>query len=235
MRTHDGRWSVMTVATALALVATVPAGRAFAQGAVSGQVSLMERPGEETEDLQDAIVWLEPTGATKGRASPMSITMSLQSRQFAPRVSVVTEGSRIEFPNRDSFSHNVFSKAPEGPFDTGVYGRGRTKDQLFRDAGVFPVYCNIHPRMTGYVIVLKSPYFAQAGQDGRFAVAAVPAGTYLLHVWHDRVSQEKSQAVTVGPQGLALGRVELDARGYRYVQHKNKFGQEYTNASGDRY
>jgi len=147
----------------------------------------------------------------------------------------VSEGSKVEFPNSDSFSHNVFSKAPDGAFDTGVYARGRTKDQTFREAGVFPIYCNIHPRMTGYVIVLATPYYSQGGDDGRFSVAGVPAGSYELHLWHDRATQGASKHVVVGASGLSLGTIQLDARGYRFVQHKNKFGQEYTSASGDRY
>lgn len=219
----------------VALVLVFAAPSAFAQGAVSGQVNLLERTGETTEDLADVLVWLEPAGSAKVRTSPTDATIHLKGRQFSPRVRAVTEGSKIEFPNEDSFSHNVFSKSPDGAFDTGVYARGRTKDQTFKGSGVFPIYCNIHPRMTGYVVVLKTPYHAQAGEDGRFTIAGVPAGAYVMHVWHDRASQELSKPVTVGASGMAVGRVELDVRGYRFVQHKNKFGQEYTSATGDRY
>ena len=206
-----------------------------AQGAVSGQVNLLERTCETTEDLADVLVWLEPASGARVKTSPADATIQLRSRQFSPRVRAVTEGSRIEFPNQDSFSHNVFSKAPDGAFDTGVYPRGRTRDQTFRESGVFPIYCNIHPRMTGYVVVLKTPYHAQAGEDGRFTITGVPAGSYVMHVWHDRASQELTKPVTVAASGLGVGRVELDVRGYRFVQHKNKFGQEYTSATGDRY
>ena len=218
-----------------ALVVMLLARTASAQGSVSGQVSLLERPGEQTEDLADVIVWLEPTGATRAHTSPTTTTIQLQGRQFSPRVRVVTQGSKVEFPNSDSFSHNVFSKAPDGAFDTGVYPRGRTKDQTFKEAGVFPIYCNIHPRMTGYVVVLATPYYAQAGEDGRFAVTGVPAGNYLLHVWHDRVADGPTKPLAVTATGMNLGTMQLDARGYRFVQHKNKFGQDYTSASGDRY
>ncbi|MDB4914218.1 MAG: hypothetical protein JWM95_1862 [Gemmatimonadetes bacterium] len=224
---------VLSAARHAALLICVCAPALAAQGAVSGQVSLIERPGESSEDLADVIVWLEPTGAAR-RNSPSKTTIRLSGRQFSPRVRAVAEGSKVEFPNEDSFSHNVFSKAVNGAFDTGVYGRGKTGEQTFREAGVFPIYCNIHPRMTGYVVVMKSPYYAQAGDDGRFSVANVPAGTYTMHVWHDRaVALEKAVVVTAG--GAATGRIELDASGYRFVQHKNKLGQEYTNANGDRY
>lgn len=218
---------------ALVLVCLAP--HLMAQGAVSGQVSLLERPGETSEDLADVVVWLEPSAGAHPKMSPSAMTVQLQGRQFVPRVRAVTEGSRIDFPNMDSFSHNVFSKAADGAFDTGVYGRGKTMSQTFKDAGIFPIYCNIHPRMTGYVVVLNTPWYAQAGEDGRFSLSAVPAGSYTLHIWHDRVGQETTRPVNVAASGLVVGRVEMDARGYHYVQHKNKYGQEYSSANGDRY
>lgn len=217
---------------ALLVVVCVPA--LAAQGAVSGQVTLIERPGETSEDLADVIVWLEPSGGVRAGAKAVKATIQLQGRQFSPRVRAVPEGSKIEFPNQDTFSHNVFSKAPNGAFDTGVYGRGKSGDQTFKEAGVVPIYCNVHPRMTGYVVVMKSPYFAQASDDGRFSVTNVPAGSYTMHVWHDRAPTiEKPVVVAAG--GLVAGKIELDASGYRFVQHKNKLGKEYTNAAGDRY
>jgi plastocyanin len=202
---------------------------------VSGQVTILERPGETTEDLRNAVVYLEATGAAARGLSfnPTNSVITLQSRQFSPRVAVITEGSTVEFSNQDPFSHNVFSKL-NGGFDTGVYGRGKKREQTFRQTGVYPLYCNVHPRMTAFVITLNTPYFTLAGSDGRYVLDSVPPGQYRLHVWHDRTT-ERVRDLTVPARGVADLRTELDARGYRYVQHKNKVGQAYTSASGDRY
>jgi hypothetical protein len=205
-----------------------------AQGAVRGQVGLKERPGETTEDLVNTVVYLEPRGSTPSRLPATPATMILQGRQFAPQVRVVTQGSRVSFPNQDPFSHNVFSKAEQGPFDTQSYGRGRSRDNLFAEAGIYPLYCNVHPRMTAYVIALRTPYFTQAGQDGRFAIEDVPAGTYRLHVWHPRAADVVTADLIVPAAGLQAPRYELDASGYRFVQHRNKFGQDYPRGA-DRY
>jgi hypothetical protein len=159
--------------------------------------------------------------------------IALQSRQFSPRVRVVMEGSTVEFPNQDPFSHNVFSKT-NGGFDTQSYGRGKVRQHTFRDPGVYPLYCNVHPRMTAFVITLRTPHYTQAGVDGRFALDSVPPGRYKLTVWHDRATT-RVQDLVVPATGARSLRVELDARGYKYVQHKNKFGQVYTSAAGDRY
>lgn len=230
------QFSTLSVIAALAAVLT---NTVAAQGttSVSGQVTILERPGETTEDLGNVVVYLEPASASARVRppvlSPTNTAIVLQSRQFSPRVRVVTEGSRVGFPNQDPFSHNVFSKM-NGGFDTGVYGRGKVRDQTFQEPGVYPLYCNVHPRMTAFVITLKTPYFVQAGADGRFVLEQIPAGRYTLHVWHDRTA-ERVRDITVPATGLSNLREELDARGFKYVQHKNKFGKDYTSATGDRY
>jgi plastocyanin len=223
------------------VVGAVAPGRAAAQKvgiaptSVTGQVTILERPGETTEDLGNVVVYLEPTAAParSGVLAPTNAAVALQSRQFSPRVRVVTQGSTVQFRNEDPFNHNVFSKT-NGGFDTGVYGRGKTRETVFAEAGVYSLYCNVHPRMTAFVVTVSTPYFVQAGADGRFRFDSVPPGQYRIHVWHDRAT-EVMQDLTVPARGAPNLRVELDARAYKYVQHKNKYGQDYTSTSGDRY
>jgi plastocyanin len=217
-----------------ALAASVTAHTLAAQGAVSGQVSLLERPGERTADLANAVIYLEPLGPARPRlAETPGAQIAMLGRQFAPRVAVVTAGSRVAFPNRDPFSHNIFSNAAGAAFDLGLYGRGESREAAFRRPGVYAVYCNIHARMTGYVLALGTPHHAQAGGDGRWTIAGVPAGRYVAHFWHDR-APEQAREVVVPEAGLSGVDAALDARGYRQVAHKNKFGQEYQKGK-DRY
>jgi plastocyanin len=218
---------VATIAV-VALIATTPMA---AQGPVSGQVSILERPGEQTEDAGNTVVYLETATPVKMKVSSVE-TMVVQARQFAPHVRVVPQGTRIEFTNQDPFSHNVFSKAAQGPFDTDVFGRGKKKSATVKEPGIYPLYCNVHPRMTAFVIAVNTPYYAQAGGDGRFTIGNVPPGTYKLHVWHERAA-EQTATVTVGAGGLGGLKYQLDARNYKYVQHKNKNGKDYAN--GDIY
>ena len=213
-----------------ALIVASPAARA--QGPVSGQVSIIERPGEQTEDLGNTVIYLEMPGS-KAKLSPTNESMALQARQFSPRVRIVPQGSKVEFTTQDPFSHNVFSKATQGPFDTDVFGRGKKKSTTVKEAGVYPLFCNVHPRMTAYLITVNTPYYAQAGADGRFSIGNVPPGTYVLHVWHERAAAQKA-TITVAAGGVGGLKYQLDARNYKYVQHKNKNGKDYA-ANGDVY
>ena len=219
---------VLGIATRAAFPPTVTA----TQGEVSGQITILERPGARTTDLATAVVWLEIRGSAPGERTRAQIVM--ESREFVPRVRVVGAGSAVGFPNQDPFRHNVFSKSGPSEFDLGLYGRGESKDARVERPGVYPVFCNIHAKMVAFIVAVPTPYVAQPNPDGRFTISGVPAGTYTLHAWHDRGGEVKSE-VTIESDGPSPVNVQLDARGYRLVQHKNKFGQEYTNSGRDRY
>lgn len=206
---------------------------ARAQSVVSGQLSIMERPGAKTTDLADAVVWLESRSAPPPTPTPRS-QIVMQSREYVPRVRIVAAGSSVGFPNQDPFRHNVFSKSGPSEFDLGLYGRGETKEARVDRPGVYPVFCNIHAKMLAFIVAVPSPFVAQPNPDGRFTIGGVPPGTYTLHVWHDR-GGKVARELAVAANGQPVVNVQLDARGYRFVQHKNKFGQEYTNAGRDRY
>jgi len=142
----------------------------------------------------------------------------------------------VRFPNTDPFDHNVFSVSESNQFDLGLYGRGAAKTHTFTHPGLVRVYCNVHPRMVAYVVVMPNRYYAQPGADGSFSIANVAPGTYRMHVWHERIAAEIVKEVAVSAAGVADFRVALDARGYKWRAHKNKDGQEYsTNAGYERY
>ena len=233
--------SVVSVAAfvAAALVAAAPAvtpapAQLLAQGSVSGRVSIQERPGEATTDFSSTVIYLVPQDSASVRTRPTRTAITMNGRAFVPRVRVVTPGSRVDFPNQDPFSHNIFSSSSGAMFDLGLYPAGKAKDALFRRPGAYAVYCNIHPRMTSFVVVAPSQWFAQSGNDGRWSIENVPAGNYTLHVWHERANATATPLVVLatGLQGIAS---PIDARGFRFAEHKNKFGKEYDKTGKDRY
>jgi plastocyanin len=207
---------------------TVPA--AWAQ--VNGKVTVTGAGGKPATDVGNAVVFLEGRGP---RWAPVRVEMALDGRSFSPRVVVIPVGSTVIFPNHDPFNHNVFSLSDPNAFDLGLYGRGEKGEHRFRRPGLVRVYCNIHPRMSGFVLVVENAYFAQPGADGSFTIEGVLAGTYTLHAWHER-APELTREITVPEGGLDGQDVALDASAYQYVQHKNKFGQEYgSGATRERY
>jgi hypothetical protein len=58
------------------------------------------------------------------------------------------------------------------------------------------VKCDIHPWMNAYAGVLDHPYFAVTSDGGRFELKNVPAGTYTIEAWHEKLGTQ-TQEVTL--------------------------------------
>ena len=216
----------MKVAGVVVLVGVAAAAPVFAQGSVAGRVSIAEKAGEKTSDFGNTVIYLEPKAGTAHTTAGKS-QMAINGRNFAPRVRVVTTGSTVDFPNQDPFTHNVFSTTEGAKFDLGSYGSGKSKANEFKKSGAYPVYCNVHAKMTAYVVVVSTPWYTQAGNDGRWEIAKVPAGKYTLTVWHERSTPSVTE-LEIPAAGLAALDSKLDASGYKEVAHKDKLGKDYS-------
>ncbi len=224
-----------TLTSAALLLPLVLASPAAAQVTVAGRVSVLERDGKRTTDLENAVLWLEPLDGRAPGAAPATTEIVMESRRYRPTVRLVAPGSAVRFPNYDPFRHNVFSDAGPSRFDLGLFGRGETRDARFTAPGVYPIFCNIHSKMVSFVVAVASPWRAQAGADGTFQIPEVPAGRYRLHAWHDRGGMHEREIEVAATGGRVQADVELDARGWRNVAHKNKHGRDYPPETRDRY
>jgi hypothetical protein len=203
----------------------VPTPPPFAE--IVGRLDLIE-PGGSRVPARDAVVWI--TGTAPGRpSSPPSITS--REKRFTPHVIAVSRGTPVNFPNVDHIFHNVFSRSPGNEFDLGLYRKGAQRTYRFANPGLVRVYCNIHPQMAGYVMVLEDAVHAVTGEDGRFRLR-VPPGRRRLKVWSERAG-EKEFVLDLGPGDVKAWSAELDGSTYRRVQHKNKHGKDYPPVTRD--
>ena len=115
--------------------------------------------------------------------------MAQQGKQFLPDVLVVPVGTSVHFPNRDSVRHHVYSFSPAKKFELKLYTGTPANPVVFERAGVVTLGCNIHDRMVGWIVVVDTPYYAQAAEGtGQVQINGVPAGNYKLRVWHPRMA-----------------------------------------------
>jgi hypothetical protein len=106
------------------------------------------------------------------------------NRQFQPMVTLVTVGTAVNFPNRDTVRHHVYSFSPVKKFEIKLYVGTPAAPVVFDSPGIAVLGCNIHDTMAAWVLVLETPHFGLTGADGRLALANVPAGAYRLRAWH---------------------------------------------------
>lgn len=212
--------------TTIPILLLLPLSGAWAQtSSVTGRLTVLDDGDRQARDVGQGVVWLETT--TGHAVTPDTVEVIMNDKAFQPNVVVVTTGSSVSYPNRDPFNHNVFSLSPEGPFDLGLYGRGEAKFTTLNQPGVLRVYCNVHARMSSYVVVRDNPFFTQPAGDGSFVIDSVPPGRYEIVAWHERAADLTRAPVMVTAAGRSTVELQLDARGYEHQDHLNKFGKPY--------
>lgn len=120
---------------------------------------------------------------------------------FVPHVIVVQTGTTVEFLNSDPVGHNVYWPSISGnkklAHNLGTWPKGEKKGFQFNDIGVASLLCNVHPEMSGYVVVSPTPYFAVTDKSGNYEIKNVPPGKYTLKTWSED-GKVTTQAVEVG-------------------------------------
>jgi plastocyanin len=149
------------------------------------------------DELKDFIVYVDHPGLASNQI-PNTLKVIIQKDgTFRPHILPVLVGTTVEWPNNDEIYHNVFSMSEPKPFDLGIYKSNETKRVTFDKPGRVDVFCSIHTKMNCIVLVLENPFFAATDKSGNFTITNVPAGTYPLKAWHERLpSQVKNVTVT---------------------------------------
>ena len=151
----------------------------------------------------EAVVSLHSSAAAAA-TRPGRGVVDQRNTQFVPRVSVVTVGTPVTFPNSDNVRHQVYSFSPAKRFELPLYAGKPAAPVVFATAGVVELGCNIHDWMLAYVVVVDTPYYAIADARGQARIQA-PAGSYTLRVWHPGLAGGKvhEERVVLSPTPLA--------------------------------
>lgn len=141
-----------------------------------------------TNEINNVVVFVQD-GPRPASITPMHAEIAQQGETFVPRVVAVTRGSTIDFPNGDPYFHDVFSLSRAASFDLGSYPRGSSRSWQFHRAGIVKVYCHIHSHMSASILIFDHSYFAMPQADGSFTIGDLPAGTYHISAWHERIGE----------------------------------------------
>ena len=148
--------------------------------------------------LAGAVVALEQAGLPRLAKPGTSALMAQRERQFQPQLLVVQAGTEVAFPNEDKVRHNVYSYSKAKTFELKLYLGEAAPPVRFDEAGVVPMGCNIHDRMSAHIVVVNTPRFAVSDAQGRLQLERLP-GAGTLRWWHPKAGDElRSQAL--GPE-----------------------------------
>jgi plastocyanin len=210
------------LALALAALLVPPPLPAAPGHPLEGLIELFEKEQPIPGAAGAVITYEREAGAA--RPEPRAAEIATQEKRFLPRVVVVPARSSVAFPNHDPIFHNVFSVSPGNRFDLGRYREGETRSTRFDKPGLVRVYCNVHQQMVAYVMVVETPFYTSADEQGRFRLERIPAGRGTIVVWHPRSGSVRIPVELPPAEPL---RIRLDAARESDVIHLNKFGRPY--------
>jgi len=211
----------------LLLVFSLLAGTIQEKGAVTGKVTVaagakpnivvIKYTGSDAKLLKLApaslpVVWLEGVPSSPP-VKDKAAEMLQQGLQFRPRVLAVQAGTTVNFPCGDRTLHNVFALRSPTKFDLGKYGDGESAKWEFPKKGLVHVHCRMHDHMAAFIHVFDHPFFAVAGEEGKYSIPDVPAGKYTLVAWLEGFSEVRKEIeVRAGGAAVDLEFARLEER-----------------------
>ena len=140
------------------------------------------------------------SGLPEGNYPPPEepFVMDQQGCQYQPHVMAVIAGQDLKVLNSDELLHNVhalsrvnpaFNRAMPAAVEEAVFELPRPED-------AFQVKCDVHPWMNAYIEVTEHPFFDVSDANGAFTIEGLPAGTYEIEAWHERLGTQTA-TVTV--------------------------------------
>lgn len=164
-------------------------------GTISGKVSGVN--GE-------SVVYVDTIQGKTFPAPSEHPLMDQKGLMFQPHLMVVQQGTTVDFLNSDKVAHNVFWTSVSGNkklgHNLGTWPQGEKRSFKFDNPGTVALLCNVHPEMSGYIVVAPTPYHAVTDKSGEYKIESVPDGSYTVTAWHEG-GKPQSKPVAVSGDG----------------------------------
>jgi plastocyanin len=174
---------------------------AFSLAANAGTIS-----GKVSGVTGESVVYVEALAGKTFPAPTQQPVVDQKGLMFQPHIVAVQQGTTVEFLNSDSVAHNVFWISVGGNkklgHNLGTWPKGEKRPFKFDNPGAVPLLCNVHPEMSGYIVVSPTPYFATTGKSGEYKIENVPDGAYTVSAWHEG-AKNQSKPVNVSGESKA--------------------------------
>ena len=174
---------------------------AFCAKAHPGDVAKQDIEIGPDKGIADVFVYVK--SGISGTYPPPATAATIDQKgcRYTPHVFGVVAGQNIDILNSDPTLHNIHSLPEKNePFNLAMPVQGMKYTKKFDQPEVMiRIKCDVHGWMSAYCGVLSHPFFAVTAADGTYTIKDLPAGTYTIEAWHEKLGTQ-TQQVTVGAQ-----------------------------------
>jgi plastocyanin len=121
------------------------------------------------------------------KAPPKEHVIDQPCCQFVPRILAARAGDTLLVKNSAPVPHNINYNADNESFNVTVPSGGKHQPKAALAAQKSPILfkCDIHPWMSGRIMVFDHPYFAVTDANGNFEIKGAPTGNYRIFYRHE--------------------------------------------------
>jgi len=153
-------------------------------------------------DLENVFVYVrEGLGNRTFDVPKQPVVLDQSGCKYHPHVLGVMAGQTVKIVNSDPTTHNIHPTPKDNrEWNESQPPQSAPLEKTFaREEIMLPVKCNQHPWMKMFVNVVKNPFYAVTGPDGKYEIKGLPPGEYTLAFVQEKLG-EQTQKVTLGPK-----------------------------------
>jgi plastocyanin len=176
--------TIRRTAAATVLISALSVANVAYAGDVKGKVA-----AAGLKSAENIAVYIDAIPGKKFDVPAPHVVVDQRNSVFIPHILVILRGTTVDFLNSDQVAHNVYWPSISGDkklhHSLTIVSPGQKKPFQFDNLGTVQILCNLHPEMSGYILVVPTSYFALTANDGTFTIKDVPPGTYTLKTWSE--------------------------------------------------
>ncbi|MBU2970558.1 hypothetical protein KO527_14480 [Pseudoalteromonas sp. C2R02] len=147
--------------------------------------------------IEGVVVYLSPLDKSSiNSLTTQTLIISQNNKKFTPYIAVLQKGQKIKFKNQDDVTHHIYSVSGKNRFDFKVKAGEHNNNIDISAVGEVAMGCNIHDWMSGYVLVVDTPYFNKTTSTGISNFENIPSGNYKLTIWHPQLDINNNEFIT---------------------------------------
>ena len=147
----------------------------------------------EGQTMGNVFVYIKKGAPAQKYTAPADpVVIDQKGCMYDPHVVGVMVGQPVKILNPDGTLHNVHALSKVNPEFNLAMPKFRTETtKVFdKEEFMFPIKCDVHPWMGAWVTVMSNPFFAVTKEDGKFKIDNLPAGTYTVEAWHEKLGPQ---------------------------------------------
>ncbi len=153
------------------------------------------------QNVNDIVVYARPSkGIENLPLNTKALLINQKDKKFSPYITVLQKGQAIKFVNQDDITHHIYSVSGENRFEFKIKADAEKMSEPLHITEEIAMGCNIHDWMSGYALVVDTPYYGKTDGSGQLTFTLPYAGEYVITAWHPQLELENnsvSKLVTI--------------------------------------